>query len=479
MQLQNASETNQQRSSSVERQRVNGKHDPDSPLFNWELASQAITIRIRWFGICVGYLLVNVLVTEVPRAPLNAILALGAVYALIDTWFSLHGRVFLERYPLFISTMEALFIGLLCYFDAGADSAFRFYYLLSLLVCAFRHDAFTTYTTLLFHILSYGLVATARGQGTPETLASLVLTPLFMGWVTWAGTSLAGLLKQASQRLRELNKALQDEQRMLEQRIAERTRELQQSQALMWHQEKQAAFGLLAAGIAHEVGNPLAAISSLVQLLQRRELDEYTRERLQMVDEQLRRIQRTLRELVDFSRPVELVTAPTDIAHVIDAALNIAKYYKRKKGRQILTCYAAGIPPIPMIRDHMVQVFLNLILNALDATQEGDTIEISTAMKEGWLVIRVRDTGSGIPPEYHHRLFESYFTTKETGTGLGLFVSRKIVEAHGGRIELSETSPGGSTFTVWLPALEQSTALPHQTSKAPTLDSQPEEIQVS
>src|SRR5262249_43236896 len=154
---------------------------------------------------------------------------------------------------------------------------------------------------------------------TQQDLPTLVVMLVSMGWVTWACTSLAGLLKGAGRRLTELNDRLRQNQVELEQRILHRTRELQQSQALVGQQEKQAAFGLLAAGIAHEVGNPLAAISSLVQMLQRRPSDDYTRERLEMVDDQLRRIQGTLRELVDFSRPANTQKTMCDVHEVIDA----------------------------------------------------------------------------------------------------------------------------------------------------------------
>ena len=173
-----------------------------------------------------------------------------------------------------------------------------------------------------------------------------------------------------------------------------------------------------------------------------------------MVDDQLRRIQRTLRELVDFSRPATYAKAPADITHVIDAALNIAKYYKRKKGKRILTRYALDVPAIDVVRDQLVQVFLNLILNALDATPEEGQIEIRTSVVGGWLRIEVADTGGGIAPEHRDRIFHSYFTTKESGTGLGLFVCRNIVEQHGGRIELTHTSSAGTTFTVFLSADE-------------------------
>src|SRR5690606_36231269 len=256
----------------------------------------------------------------------------------------------------------------------------------------------------------------------------------------------------ASRRLSDLNDELQQNQGLLEHRIETRTQELQESQALLVQQEKQAAFGLLAAGIAHEVGNPLAAISSLVQMMNRRDVDDYTHQRLGMIDDQLRRIQNTLRELVDFSRPATNQTALCDVHEALDAALSIAKYYKRKKGKQIDTRYAERLPRVLVVRDQLVQVFLNLILNALDATEEGGTIEITTQQKGNWLLISVSDSGHGIPGPHQSGLFRPYFTTKETGTGLGLFVCRRVIEQScGGRIELTDSSPGGTTFTVSLP----------------------------
>ena len=423
--------------------------------FDWGLATQAITVRIRWFGICVGYVLVNLIGQGHNRSILNSILLLGAIFALLDTIWSLRGRVFLSEWPIFISFMEALFIGLLCHFDDGLLSAFRFYYFLSLLVCAIRYAPLVTWITFALHSMSYVTLALTRQITTRDELSALILMPIFIGWVTWACVSLSGLLKWASARLRDLNGKLQQNQALLEHRISERTRQLQESQAMLVQQEKQAAFGLLAAGIAHEVGNPLAAISSLVQLLNRRNIEEETREKLSLVDDQLRRIQRTLRELVDFSRPAVNEQTRCDIHAMIDAALNIAKYYKRKKGKTIVTRYAENVPLMMIVRDQLVQVFLNLILNAMDATEEGGTIEIQTSQEDFWLRIDVCDDGQGVPEHLQGRIFRPYFTTKATGTGLGLFVSRNIVEQNGGRIELSKTSPEGTTFSVFLECGEE------------------------
>jgi two-component system, NtrC family, sensor kinase len=430
--------------------------------FDWELATQAITVRIRWFGICIGYVLVNLIGQGHDRGILNAILLLGAIYALLDTIWSLRGKVFLSDWPIFISLMEALFIGLLCHFDDGLLSAFRFYYFLSLLVCSIRYAPLVTWITFALHSLSYMTLALTRQITTHDEISALILMPIFIGWVTWACVSLSGLLKWASTRLRDLNGKLQQNQSLLEHRISERTRQLQESQAMLVQQEKQAAFGLLAAGIAHEVGNPLAAISSIVQLLNRRNIEDETRGKLSLVDDQLRRIQRTLRELVDFSRPAVNKQARCDIHATIDAALNIAKYYKRKKGKTIVTRYAENVPLMMIVRDQMVQVFLNLILNAMDATEEGGTIEIQTSREDFWLRIDFRDDGQGVPQHLQARIFQPYITTKSTGTGLGLFVSRNIVEQNGGRIELSDTSPAGTTFSVFLECDEEAEFIPRE-----------------
>jgi signal transduction histidine kinase len=417
----------------------------------WQIPADAITIRIRWFGLAVGYFFVNVLARAPHQAHLNAILALGAVYTLLDTAWALRGKAFLSKAPLFISLMEAGFISMLCWFDKGTDSPFRFYYFLSILVCAIRYSPAITYATCLFHAVSYTILAVYREPWQSDDFNSFLLMLVFLGWATWACTSLTALLKDAGSRLSELNRELQQNQTELEERIVQRSRQLQESQALLVQQEKQAAFGLLAAGIAHEVGNPLAAISSIVQLLNRKKLEPDMHERLGVIDEQLRRIQGILRELVDFSRPVVKAPALCDVHGVIQSALDVAKYYKRMKGKTVITQFDAAPAQVRVVRDRLQQVFLNLILNALDATEEGGELKITTTSAEGFVQIDVIDNGSGIPPAMQHKLFEAYATTKETGTGLGLFVSRSLMQEARGRILLLESGPGWTVFRVDVP----------------------------
>jgi signal transduction histidine kinase len=420
----------------------------------WELAAETIAIKIRWFGLLVGYLLVN-LGQPADRPFLNAILALGVSYALLDTVYSLRGRVFLGRYPLLISSMEALFIGLLCYFHGGLDSSFRYFYFLSLICCAIRHSSRVTYLTCALHCASYGLLYLALPPLQRDPLA-LGLMLVMLGWLTWAGDAMAWLLKRVGDHLGELNEALRENQAHLEARIAERTRELQETQAHLLHQEKMAAFGLLAAGIAHEVGNPLTSISSLVQMLQRRDCDGYTREKLALVNGQLQRIQGTLRELVNFSRPTTTERTRVALADVCDEALNIAKYYKGTGGRTIEADVPADLPPLYGARDQLVQAVLNLVLNAIDATAKGGRIELRAWAEDGAVIVTVRDDGHGIAPEHQNRLFQPYFTTKKHGTGLGLFVTRQLIEENGGSVECESRPGGGTVFRLRLPAVEAS-----------------------
>lgn len=424
------------------------------------LQAEAITLRIRWFGLAVGYMIVNVsgVFNESPmrnQPALNGILTLGAVYAVIDTWWSAKGKVFLSNYRMLVSIMEALFIGLLCFFDEGLTSPFRFYYFLSLLVCAIRHSPRLTYSTFGMHALSYCVLGlTSMEEMTRGHWVTLFLTVLFLGWATWAINALTGLLKATGRRLETVNLELRENQATLETRIAERTQALQESQARMVQQEKQAAFGLLAAGIAHEVGNPLASISSIVQMLNRRTQDDYTAGRLHMVDAQLRRIQKILRELVGFSRPASQDVTAVDVHASITEALNIAKYYKRWKGKKVVTLFSPGMPVVRTVYDQLVQLVLNLVLNALDATEEGATISVATQLMadDEKVAITIADEGHGIPLEVQKEIFNAYFTTKSTGTGLGLFVCRQLAEGElGGAIELVRSDSSGTTFRILLP----------------------------
>jgi two-component system, NtrC family, sensor kinase len=416
----------------------------------WDLDAEAIVVKIRWFGLLLGFAYANAGQIEANRLTLNAILLLGLLFTVLDTWFYRRRRVFLGEYPLAVSGMESLFIGLLCVFENDLDSPFRYYYLLSLLCCALSHSAKVTVATFILHGVSYSLVFSLveRKGGGPFTVLMMVV---ILGWATWASSSLGQLLRRVGVRFSALNAALREQQAQLETRIDERTRELQETQAQLMHQDKMAGFGLLAAGIAHEVGNPLTSISTIVQVLERRNPDDYTKDKLSLVGGQLSRIQGIVRELTAFGRPASEERSRFSIHEIVEEAMNIAKYYKGTKSRTIRVEVPQDLPILFGVRDQLVQVVFNLVLNAIDATQKGGLIEVVASRIENQVEVSVRDDGTGIDPAHQKRIFRPYFTTKKQGTGLGLFVTQRIVNEYGGTVDFTSATGRGTTFRFRLP----------------------------
>ena len=424
-------------------------HSGETDRRAWELATERIVVKIRWFGILMGVALVETRAGLHNPSAVRGFLTLGATYAALDTVYYRRGTVFLRRWPLFVSGMESVFIALLCYNDAQLQSPFRWYYLLSIICCALRYRPLIAWVTCGLHCLSFAALATTLGFDRLGP-ASVVETLVILACVTWASSSLGSVLNATGARLKGLNEALETHRAELEQRVAERTAALRASQARVIQQEKMAAFGLLAAGIAHEVGNPLAGISSLIQMIRRKGVNPYTDEKLELAERQLGRIQRTIREVIDFSRPASTVKGRVRPVEFVEEALGIAKYYQRTKDRAITIDIPADLAPVRGIRDHLTQVILNLVLNAIDATDRGGRIQIQGREEPGLVVLSVEDDGRGVALDDRTRLFQPYFTTKPQGTGLGLFVSRQIIEEMGGTLTFESRPEGGTSFLVRL-----------------------------
>lgn len=218
--------------------------------------------------------------------------------------------------------------------------------------------------------------------------------------------------------------------------------------------EKLAAAGTLAAGVAHEVNNPLAAISSLVQMAQTRpDMDETTRESLRLVQTQIVRITQVLRDLMDFARTRPPERRPLDINQTLAASLRLAQFDKGFQRIAVTPDYAKDLPLLSADAGQLQQVFLNLLLNARDALPDGGTLRLTTRAEREQVRVMVCDDGSGIAPEHRAHIFDPFFTTKPagTGTGLGLAVCYGIITAHGGSIEAMPNNPQGTCFAVILP----------------------------
>ena len=218
--------------------------------------------------------------------------------------------------------------------------------------------------------------------------------------------------------------------------------------------QKMETFGTLAAGIAHEVGNPLTSISSIVQVIQRTTKDEFAREKLELVKNQINRITKIIRELVDFSRPSAYEIKKTDVNNVIRDALNIVQYGKKVQHITFKVQLYDELPHIAVVSDQLVQVFLNILMNAVDACGSGQhAICVTSRLCDRSIEIVVRDDGRGIEKSDMEKIFDPFFTTKEVGkgTGLGLWVSLGIVKNFGGDIQVTSEPNQGTKFTISLP----------------------------
>jgi two-component system NtrC family sensor kinase len=235
-----------------------------------------------------------------------------------------------------------------------------------------------------------------------------------------------------------------------------------ESELKLLQSEKQASVGRLAAGVAHEINNPLTGVLTFTHMLLRREdINEEIREDLQTIADATERVRMIVKGLLDFSRQTKIEPEPADINALIEQTIPLVANQALVKG--VIFCFDPGedIPTRTLDRNQVQSVILNIILNAIDATEKGGHINIytrvTTAAGEGKAIeVEINDTGCGIAPEHLDKLFDPFFTTKEVGkgTGLGLSVSQGIIERHGGTIRVRSTVGEGSVFTISLPVEE-------------------------
>ncbi len=226
-------------------------------------------------------------------------------------------------------------------------------------------------------------------------------------------------------------------------------------QAQLIQSEKLAATGRMAASLAHEINNPLQAIQGCLDLVHANPADPQKQQRyLTLARNEVERLAAIVQRMLDFYRPSKGVRMPTDVRQLVDDVLVFSAKRLQHARVTARTVWEAGNLCVEGIPNQLKQVFLNLVLNAVDAMPNGGELLIRGEIveREGpWLSVEFVDTGTGIPPEDLDRIFEPFYTTKMTGTGLGLGISHSIVSSHGGRLTVSSAIGKGSIFTVWLP----------------------------
>lgn len=237
-------------------------------------------------------------------------------------------------------------------------------------------------------------------------------------------------------------------------KMASDIEQLQKLNEQLIRTEKLAAMGTLAAGVAHEVNNPLASISSLIQITQAKQnLDEKTTENLKLIQTQIARITQVTKDMMNFARVREAAKSEVEINKIIETALRLASFDKSFQKLEIEKNFDENLAKINADADQLQQVFLNLFLNARDAMPKGGEISIKTSQNSKEINIEISDTGSGISNTDAKKIFDPFFTTKPAGkgTGLGLAVCYGIITAHGGKIEVSDNNTNGTKFLICLP----------------------------
>jgi two-component system sensor histidine kinase HydH len=235
-------------------------------------------------------------------------------------------------------------------------------------------------------------------------------------------------------------------------RVAEVAERLQRQQRDMLRAEQLAAVGQLAASVAHEVRNPLTAVKMLVEVaLRPRQPRPLTDDDLHVMHREIARLEKTVQNFLDFARLPAPRRSDWDLCDVIARAVELVQARARQQRVDIAVDCPAAPVTAAVDRDQLHTVFVNLFLNALDAMPQGGTLRVAVGRQEEAVEVQVCDTGPGIAPEMRERLFTPFASSKPTGTGLGLSLSRRIVEEHGGSLRASNRAEGGACFTIVLP----------------------------
>jgi signal transduction histidine kinase len=233
-------------------------------------------------------------------------------------------------------------------------------------------------------------------------------------------------------------------------------------QTQMSRAEHLATLGELAAGLAHEIRNPLAGIAGVLEVIGH-DLPESSpvRDVWKEVQQEIRHIQRILNDLLDYARPHSPEFRASDLNTTVEHAVKLARQQVLSRPVEIAFVPMPQLPPVEHDTSQIQQMLLNLMLNAIQAIDGPGRVEVSLDSKNGAALISVSDTGKGIDPSQLPNIFRPFFTTKGKGTGLGLSLAKRIVETHGGRIEVESTRGQGTRFSIWLSLHRPSQERPH------------------
>ncbi len=235
-------------------------------------------------------------------------------------------------------------------------------------------------------------------------------------------------------------------------KLEEKNQQLKETQDRLVRSERLAVIGNMAAYIAHEIRNPLVTIGGFARAILRDYADHKgVKQNLEIVVEEVNRLEKILANIMDFSKPVEVVKVATQINDLIESTCALMEPYFKSGGIQLIKQLNATMPKVIVDPTQMKQVFLNLIKNAIESMPHGGKLIIGTGMKDEHIRIDITDTGEGMTTDVMQNIFVPFFTTKVDGSGVGLAVSQKIIDDHDGFIKIKSVLKEGTTISVYLP----------------------------
>jgi signal transduction histidine kinase len=236
--------------------------------------------------------------------------------------------------------------------------------------------------------------------------------------------------------------------------LRHKAEEMRQLRYHVLQRQRMATIGQMAAGIAHDIDNPIASLFSLVQLLSASDLDQEAKDRLALMRQCIERISKTVRQVVDFGRPLgQDEWTYGDVRKTIEDTVNLLRYDRRARTVDLAVECEPDLPKTMVIEHQLQQVFMNIMVNALDAMGGAGELNVRATRANGAIEVAISDTGRGMRPEQIQHIFEPFYTTKagHKGTGLGLALSFSSIQRHGGTIRVDSDLGKGSTFTISIP----------------------------
>lgn len=252
---------------------------------------------------------------------------------------------------------------------------------------------------------------------------------------------LAGAQRRSTERYREAAATLE-----------EANRELRHSHEHLHRADRLSSLGEIAAGLAHEIQNPLAGVKGALEIIASRVAHGTPEAEFADIGvKELGRLEGLVGEFLTYARPRDPALRPSDLHQVVERVGALLRSEADRKGVALVFERLVALPPVSLDPEQITQVVCNVVLNAIQATRAEGRVRIRESADTGWVIIDVIDEGPGVAPEHLSRLFDPFFTTKPRGTGLGLAISQRIVTAHRGTIEAMPGSPSGSIFRIRLP----------------------------